>query len=125
MCRASAKLERDREYSRVRRQAKPQRRAPPVDDEPAIARPAPENLKAIQPKAVTLVQERAAAFVRWMGDSLLSALSSFCFLRGLTELDRVEIIKSLLSETEVAPEEIPPDPPEPLDEDRLIDVFAD
>lgn len=78
----------------------------------------------IQPRAYMLVQQRAIEFIRWLGPNLAEDAARFCFMRGYSELDRQEILKSLRGETKVAPEEIPPDPPDEL-EPALVDVFAE
>lgn len=81
--------------------------------------------KAIQPRAFTVIQKRAVEFVQWARVSLENLLTNFVFMRGYTYVDRDEILKCLTGETELAPEVIPPDPPDEAEDPDLIDPLDD
>jgi hypothetical protein len=122
-CFEAAKRRRDRDRKRDLRGARAGGDA--VDPAEFMPRDPPSRkIPDIQPRAYRLVQDRSAEYIRSIQPQIENGLSMYCFMHGYNELDRQEILKHLLGETRVAPEEIPPDPPVE-DEPALIDPFDD
>lgn len=94
-----------------------------------------EKLEPIQPKALLLLNTRATAYTAWLIDReekldlteprLTESLSHYAWMRGLTDVDIIDLRAFLTGTIKVGIEEEPPDPPEPSPSDGDWDDIED